>query len=110
MPKKIDQANFKNEVIETASLNIVQFKSEWNGACQIIAPVYEELAKYYEGMAKFFVTDIETETNLEKEYRIYELPTILFFKRGLIVDYAIGLTPKNILISKIENAIAAVEY
>ena len=105
----IDQTNFKNEVIESMSLNIVQFKSEWSGACQIIEPVYEELAKYYEGTARFFITDVETETTLEKEYGIHELPTILFFKSGLIVDYAIGLTPKNVLISKIENAIAAIE-
>jgi len=107
MPKTIDQKNFKNEVIESMTLNIVQFKSEWSGACQIIEPVYEELAKYYEGTAKFFITDVETEAALEKEFGIYELPTILFFKNGIIVDYVIGLTPKNVLISKIENALDA---
>jgi thioredoxin 1 len=107
MPKTIDQENFKYEVIESRSLSIVQFKSDWNGACQIIAPVYEELARHYEGTAKFFTTDIETETTLEKEYGIHELPTFLFFKSGSIVDYAIGLTPKNILISKIENALSS---
>ena len=105
--RKIDQKNFKNEVIESIELAIVQFKSEWSGACQIIAPVYEELARHYEGTANFFITDIETDTSLEKEYGICEVPTILFFKDGIIIDHSIGLTSKNTLIEKIENALTS---
>jgi len=51
--------------------------------------------------------DVETEKGIEKEYSIMELPTILFFRSGKIVDHAVGLTSRNILISKIENAIAS---
>ena len=105
MPRKIDQKNFKHEVIESIELAIVQFKSEWSGACQIIAPVYEELAKHYKGHAKFFVSDIEVNTSFEKEFGIHEVPTILFFKSGEIIDYSIGLISKNTLIAKIENAL-----
>lgn len=105
MPRKIDKRNFNNEVIESIELAIVQFKSEWSGACQIIAPVYEELARHYKGSAKFFVSDIEVNTSLEKEFGIHEVPTILFFKSGKIIDYSIGLISKNKLIAKIENAL-----
>jgi thioredoxin 1 len=105
MPRKIDQKNFKNEVIESMELAIVQFKSEWSGACQIIAPLYEELAKHYKGSANFFVSDIEVNTSLEKEFGIQEVPTILFFKHGEIIDFSIGLISKNTLIAKIENAL-----
>lgn len=108
MPRKIDQSNFKKEVLGSCSLTLVKFKSDWNGACQIIAPVYKELAKYYKTEVNFFVADVETTSSLEKEFGIIELPTILFFKHGEVIDFAAGLTPKNILIAKIENALSTI--
>ena len=87
-------------------VTLVQFRKQWNGASQIIEPVYNDLAKTYNGVVNFFTVDIEKESGLETEYGVMDIPTILFFKRGKIIDHVIGLTPKNFLISKIENAIS----
>lgn len=106
MNKQISKSNFKSEVIESRLLSLVQFKKEWNGASQIIEPVYNDLASAYNGMVNFYTVDVEKEGGLDKEYGVMDIPTILFFKAGKIIDHAIGLTPKNVLISKIENAIA----
>ena len=92
--------------MDSTHLSLVQFKTEWSGACQIIAPVYEELSKCYNGIADFFSIDVEQEAGMEKEFGVQEFPTILFFKNGKLVDHVIGLTPKNLLITKIENALA----
>jgi len=106
MSRKITKQEFKKEVMENPALSLVKFKIEWSGACQIIAPIYEELSKSYTGMANFFTIDIEKEIGIDKEYGIMEIPTILFFKNGKIVDHVSGLVPKNIVISKIENALS----
>ncbi|MEP6847051.1 MAG: thioredoxin domain-containing protein [Panacibacter sp.] len=98
--------NFTKEIIEAKKVAIVQFKTKWNGGCQIIAPIYEELSRSYATKAKFFTIDTQQEQLLAKEYGIVELPTILFFKSGELIDHVVGLAPKNILITKIENAIA----
>lgn len=103
----ISKKDFKKEVIDSMSLSLVQFKKEWNGACQIISPMYEELASSYLGQAKFFTVDVEKETGIDNEYGVMEIPTILFFKSGKIIDHVTGLTPKNIMIGKIENALTA---
>jgi thioredoxin 1 len=50
---------------------------------------------------------VERENGLDQEYGVRDIPTILFFRKGKIIDHAIGLIPKNMLISKIENAIEA---
>ena len=107
MSKTIGKAQFKKEVMESgrSHLSLVQFKTEWSGACQIIAPVYEELSKCYTGIADFFSIDVEQEAGVEKEFGVLELPTILFFKNGELIDHVIGLIPKNALITKIENAL-----
>lgn len=107
MNKQIGKNNFRREVIENKTLSLVQFKKEWNGASQIIEPVYNDLAKAYNGVVNFYTVDVEKEAGLDTEYGVMDIPTILFFKSGKIIDHAIGLTPKNILISKIEHAIAA---
>ncbi len=104
MNKQVTKENFKKEVIENRHLSLVQFKKKWSGASQIIEPVYNDLATAYNGVVNFFTVDVETDGGLDKEYGIMDIPTILFFKCGKIVDHVIGLTPKNILISKIENA------
>jgi len=97
--------DFTKEIFETDGLAIVQFKTEWNGGCQIIAPIYEELCRSYAEKARFFTVDILKEKLIAKEYAITELPTILFFRNGELIDHIIGLIPKKMLIAKIENAI-----
>ena len=106
MNRQLSKTNFKKEVIDSLQLSLVQFKKEWNGASQIIEPVYNDLAKSYNGVVNFYTVDVEKERGLKSEYGVMDIPTILFFKSGKIIDHAVGLTPKNILISKIENAIA----
>lgn len=106
MTKEISKDNFRKEVIESLLISLVQFKTEWSGVSHIIEPVYNDLAKSYNGVVNFYTVDIEKEVGLDYEYGVMELPTILFFKAGRVIDHAIGLTPKNVLISKIENAIS----
>jgi thioredoxin 1 len=106
MNRKISKKEFKKEVIEDMSLSLVQFTIEWSGACQIISPMYEELASSYNGQAKFFTIDVEKETGIDDEYGVMELPTILFFRSGKVIDHVKGLAPKNVVIGKIENALS----
>lgn len=106
MLKQVSKKNFKREIVENASLSLVQFKTEWSGVCHIIEPLYRELANSYNGVVNFYTIDVEMEKGIESDYGVVEIPTILIFKSGKVIDYAIGLTSKNQLISKIENAIA----
>ena len=103
----VTKTNFRKEVVDSQGLALVQFKKEWNGACQIISPIYEELARSYKGQAKFFTVDIEKEPGIDLEFGVMELPTILFFCRGEVIDHVTGLIPKNMMISKIENALTS---
>ncbi|HJS54895.1 MAG TPA: thioredoxin domain-containing protein [Chitinophagaceae bacterium] len=108
MSRKLTKQDFKKEVMENEGLSLVKFKIEWSGACQIISPIYEELARSYTGIVNFFTIDVEKETGIDKEYGVTEIPTILFFKQGKIVDHVSGLVPKNVVISKIENALSSI--
>jgi thioredoxin 1 len=107
MNQLISKTDFSKEVVNSTGLSLVQFKKEWNGACQIISPIYEELARSYKGQAKFFTIDVEKETGIDHEFGVMEFPTILFFRSGEVIDHVTGLTPKNVMITKIENALTS---
>src|SRR5882757_543487 len=106
MSKMITHENFKNEVLANMKLSLVQFKTEWKGTCQILSMIYDDLAKSYKGMANFYTVDFEKEAALVDEYGVLDVPTILFYKSGKLVDHSVGLISKNALISKIENALS----
>ena len=89
----------------TRKLCLIQFRTEWSGSCQIMQPIYEELARYYKGLAEFFWVDADKQKEMYAQYGIKEVPTILFFKNNELVDCAAGLISKNKLIAKIENAL-----
>lgn len=105
----ISKTDLRKEIANSNGLSLVQFKKEWNGACQIIAPIYEELAKSYEGQVNFFSIDVEKEKGIDLELGVMEVPTILFFRSGEVIDHITGLTPKNVMITKIENALASAD-
>lgn len=107
MSRELREKDFTEKIIDSHGLAIVQFKIEWNGGCQIIAPIYEELSRLYAASVSFYTIDTDEEKRIAETYRIIELPTILFFKNGVLIDHVTGLTPKHVLIEKIEEAIVA---
>ncbi len=107
MLKAVSKENFKKEVIENTNLSVVQFKKEWSGACLIIEPLYRDVAGSYNGAVNFYTVDVDEEKGLDTEYGVVDIPTILFFKSGEVIDHIIGLVSKNVLTEKVENAITS---
>ena len=97
---------FEREVIKSKKLTLVLFKTEWSGPSQILEPVYKDLSEAYGGVARFFTADVEKEEGLQKKYGVLEIPTVVLFMNGSIIDHAAGLFPRNMLVAKIENALS----
>jgi len=95
----------KQEILENKVLSVVIFESEWNGSCQIVAPILDDLATKYENTINFYKIDIDEEKEIAYEYGIMDLPTILFFQNGEVVDHIIGLSSKHIIQEKIEHVL-----
>jgi len=105
MSKVVTKNNFKEQVLQKTGLSIVKFYAEWNGASQMMIPVYKQAAETYGDVANFFSVDIDNDSTLKEEYGIMELPTVLFFHNGKVVDFVAGAISKNAFIAKIENSI-----
>jgi thioredoxin 1 len=106
MNKRVSGMDIKRKAIEGPRLSLVQFKREWNGASQIVESIFKDLAKAYKKTVNFYTVDVEKEQGWNIEYGVMEIPTILFFRNGQLVDHVVGLTPKNVLIEKIEKELS----
>ena len=73
---------------------VVDFWATWCGPCRMVAPIIEELAKAYDGKVVIGKCDVEDNEDLASEFGIRNIPTILFFKGGEVVDKLIGAQSK----------------
>lgn len=91
-----------NEIINSGKPVVIDFWAEWCGPCRMVGPIIEELSKEYEG--KVIVGKMDVDENIEtpQVYGIRNIPTILFFKDGKVVDKQIGATQKSVFTAKIE--------
>jgi len=101
MALHVTDNNFDQEVLQSNIPVVVDFWAEWCGPCRMISPIVEELGKQYEGKVKVVKLNVDENPNSAIRFGIRNIPTILFFKNGQVVDKQVGAVPKRILEEKL---------
>ena len=73
---------------------VVDFWAEWCGPCKMISPIISQLAEEYDGRLVVGKCNVEESEELAAEYGIRNIPTLLFFKDGQLVDKFVGAANK----------------
>ena len=103
MALEINDANFQSLVKDSNKPVLVDFWAPWCGPCRTIAPIIDELHSEREGKAVVGKVNVDENTEVPVEYGIRNIPTLLIFKNGDVVDKVVGVVPKQQLIDKLES-------
>ncbi len=101
MALEITEANFQ-DLINGDKPVLVDFWAEWCGPCRMVGPIVDELHADYEGKAIVGKVNVDSEGGIAAQFGVRNIPTILVFKNGEVVDKQVGATSKAVLASKID--------
>ena len=102
MATQITDANFEELVLKSDKPVLVDFWAEWCGPCRMVGPIVEEISNEYADKALVGKVDVDNNPNISMQFGIRNIPTILFFKGGKVVDKQVGAVPKNVLVDKLK--------
>lgn len=101
----VTDANFDKEVLESDLPVMVDFWAEWCGPCKMVGPIVEELAREYKGKVKIAKLDVDQNRNVPMKYGIRNIPTLIFFKGGKVMDTIVGAYPKSFLEERLKTLV-----
>ena len=105
MAQEITDATFEELVLNSDKPVVVDFWAAWCGPCRMVGPIIDELASEYEGKAIIGKVDVDSNQQYAAQYGVRNIPTVLVFKGGEIVNRQVGVAAKNVYAEAIEAAL-----
>ena len=95
---EINSENF-DQKIKNSEVAIVDIWATWCGPCKQLSPIIDEVSS--ELGTKVLVGKMDADANLDfvKTLNVRNIPTILYYKNGEVVERTNGLKTKNEILS-----------
>lgn len=100
--KELTKSNF-NETINQDKLVVVDFWAAWCGPCRMMEPVLEEIESELTADVEIAKLNVDGYPEYAMKYGVRNIPTMLFFKNGEVIDKTVGAVTKNTINAKIEQ-------
>ena len=105
MALEITDANFDKLVLQSDKPVLVDFWAAWCGPCRMVGPIIDEISDEYEGKAVVGKVDIDSNQQYAAQFGVRNIPTVLVFKNGELVDRKVGVSSKNDYAQALDNLI-----
>ena len=102
MALEITDASFDEVVLKNDKPVVVDFWAAWCGPCRMVGPIIDEVSQEYEGKAVVGKVDVDSNQEYAAKYGVRNIPTVLVFKNGEIVNRHVGVSPKQVYTDAIE--------
>ncbi|MFH0970755.1 MAG: thioredoxin [Candidatus Diapherotrites archaeon] len=103
MVQVLTSQTFEEKILKEKKPMIVDFWAAWCGPCRMLAPVFEELEKEFEGKIGFGKINIDENTDIASQMSISSIPCMVFFSKGKEVGRMVGMMPKSELKKQISD-------
>jgi len=97
---ELNDNNFDGFISDGISL--VDIYAPWCGPCKIISPIIDELSSEYKDV-KFGKLNTDDNSETVSKLSVRNIPTILIYKDGQVVERTVGMKSKNQLKDLIDN-------
>ncbi len=104
MATVINNANIA-EILASPQPVLIDFWATWCGPCRVLSPTVDEVAAEYEGKAIVAKCNVDDCEDISVKYGIRNIPTLLFFKGGELVDRTVGVVSKKEITERIDKLI-----
>lgn len=104
MAKVVTNTNL-SEFLDGKQPVLIDFWAAWCGPCRMLSPTVDEIADEYEGKAVVAKCNVDDAEDVAMQFRIRNIPTLLFFKNGELVDRFVGVVSKQEIASKLDSLI-----
>jgi thioredoxin 2 len=88
-------------------LVLVDLWAPWCGPCKAVAPILVSLARDYAGELKIVKVDVDTAPITAQRFSATSIPTLLFLRRGAVVDRLVGAHPEHVMRERVKTLLAA---
>lgn len=91
--KVINEQQYKDEVLNSKGVVLLDFYASWCGPCRMLAPVLEEIED--ERKIAVFKMDVDECQAVPREYGVMSIPTVCIFKDGAFQEKFVGFMGKE---------------
>ena len=103
---EVSDKDFEEKVLKSDTPVLIDFWAPWCGPCKSIAPILEDIAKEFTGKIIIAKMNVDDNPLTPSRYKVRGIPSLMFFKKGNVVNQLVGAVPKESLVEAVNQTLA----